>query len=98
MGRHIGARIKQAVAIVQEIGPCTYAQVWARMDVTRSGAHQYCKRAVGHGLLKTDKSVFPQLYYLPDKPPAPKPKVKPLPKVIEPQRPRINSVFALGSL
>lgn len=49
-GRPIGARVIEAMAILEREGALTYAQVAMHMDnVVEMNAHKYCVRGVGYG-------------------------------------------------
>lgn len=61
--RPIGNRIRQACEIVEQIGPCCYADVHKHMDgVIRRNAGEYCDRAVFHGLMTVDRTGKPAKY------------------------------------
>lgn len=63
MGKNIGSRIIEACGIVEELGPASYRQVYERMEgVALENAGKYCERAVGHGLMTADRSVYPKRF------------------------------------
>lgn len=56
-GRPVGARIREALEILDRIGPARAVEVCAHMDnVQPSNAGKYCSRAVGLGLATVDRS------------------------------------------
>lgn len=68
-GRPIGARIREALEIVDRIGPATAAQVRRLMpvDMHRSNAKKYCHRATCMGFMTCDRTVSPmQFSVVPD--------------------------------
>lgn len=64
MGRAIGFRIVEATGIVSAEGKaCTARQVARLMtDQELSNVSKYCDRAVQHGLMTVDTTVYPRLY------------------------------------
>lgn len=64
MGKRIGTRIIQALRAVQLLQPCTVQQLMPHMPgVEWSNVDKYCSRAVGHGLMTVDRSIFPKQYH-----------------------------------
>ena len=105
MARPIGERIKQVVAIVDELGQANANEVLERMaGVCKHNVGKYCSRAVGLGLMTADRSAYRVIYRvtegwrekLANRQPAkkPEPPVLDVAKTIKTQP---NSVFALGS-
>ncbi|MDO8778877.1 MAG: hypothetical protein Q7K57_61195 [Burkholderiaceae bacterium] len=63
MGKRIGTRIVQALRAVELLQPCTVQQLMPHMPgVEWTNVDKYCSRAVGHGLMTVDRSVFPKQY------------------------------------
>ena len=60
--RPIGKHVRTVMQILDDLGPCTYRQVWERMDVCKQNANKYCGRAVALGLATVDKTTKPCLY------------------------------------
>ena len=60
--RPIGKHVRTVMQILDDLGPCTYRQVWERMDVCKQNANKYCSRAVALGLATVDKTTKPCLY------------------------------------
>lgn len=68
-GRPIGARIREALDIVDRIGPVNAGRVRELMsvDMHRSNAKKYCHRAVCMGFMTCDRTVSPmQFSVVPD--------------------------------
>lgn len=62
-GRPLGQQIRRVVAIVHNLGPCSYRQVSQKL----AGAHvanvsKCLSRATSLGLLTTDRTVFPRTF------------------------------------
>lgn len=63
MGKRIGTRIVQVLRAVELLQPCTVQQLMPHMPgVEWTNVDKYCSRAVGHGLMTVDRSVFPKQY------------------------------------
>lgn len=64
MGRPIGYRIVEATRAVSCQAKACSARDVARFmtDVQLSNVSKYCDRAVGHGLMTVDTTVYPRLY------------------------------------
>lgn len=62
-GRPVGARIREALEILDRIGPAGSGDVCRQMgSVEFSNAGKYCHRAVCLGLMTVDRSVDPKRF------------------------------------
>lgn len=106
MSRPIGQRIRQVMAIVDQMGHATANQVLAQMKgVCKHNVGKYCSRAVGLGLLSADRSgyqiVYSTQYDWREKIAARDPKRGEMDGATTVQRAiktQPNSVFALGNM
>ena len=97
-GRPIGKRVIQAMEILERLGEATYTEVWEHMqDVCeRENASKYMGRSVEYGLAVRIGGK-PVKY-------RPVPEWRrwltetPTERPADPSRPRVNSVWALGTL
>ena len=63
MGRPIGARLIEAVSIVESIGPCRAGEVRKRMlDINRDNASKYLDRAQRKGWVTVSGELYHRVY------------------------------------
>lgn len=63
MGRPIGARLIEAVSIVESIGPCRAGEVRKRMvDINRDNASKYLDRAQRRGWVTVSGELYRRVY------------------------------------
>ena len=63
MGRPIGARLIEAVSIVEAIGPCRAGEVRKRMvDINRDNASKYLDRAQRKGWVTVSGELYRRIY------------------------------------
>lgn len=112
MGRHIGARIIECCKIVETLGAASYRQVFEHLNCVEPGnANKYCERAVSHGLMTVDLSVYPKQFRVvhgwPEKIEDLKVKLRKTPVLSKKEiadfvvcaamRTQVNSIFAFGA-
>lgn len=63
MGRPIGARLIEAITIVEAIGPCKAGEVRKRMvDINRDNASKYLDRAQRKGWVTVSGELYHRVY------------------------------------
>ena len=63
MGRPIGARLIEAITIVEAIGPCRACEVQKRMvDINRDNASKYLDRAHRRGWVTVSGELYHRVY------------------------------------
>ena len=96
MARRIGERIKQVLAAVEQLGEATGKDVAVCLGLNLEAAHRYCYRSVQHGFMVRKENRYTVVNGWREM--VEKPRFHPSPKLKHVEIPRINSVFALGSL